>query len=175
MECLEDLRAAERKVISDVEALLDDVRGIVSCSPQSAEEAVTLLSQLRETSYEDLNQIQHEYPILAAATWLVDNKQVPLSCEWYWNPRQTGGAKEPDLRGECNGHIVVSAEVTTSRRPVGTILGRMSTTLLKLEALPGDRYYFVRTEKMRTKASAIVQAQGLNIKVVALPHAVADL
>jgi hypothetical protein len=175
MECLGNLRAAEKKVLSDVEALLDDVRVIVSGSPQSAEEGVTLLSQLRETSYEDLNQIQHEYLILSAATWLVDNKKAPLNCEWHWNPRQTGGANEPDLCGKCEGRIVVSVEVTTSRRPVGTILGRMATTLLKLEGLPGERYYFVRTEKMGAKAAAIVLAQGFNIAVVALPHVVADL
>jgi len=170
-----NLKAAENKVLEDVNTLLTEVRSIVAAAPKSATEGVALLSQLRDIGYEDLNQIQHEYLILAAATWLVEKGLVPSDAEWYWHPRQTGGSDEPDLCAKHEGRTVLSAEITTSRRPIGTILDRMRTTLAKLKGLPGKKCYFVRTESMSSKAKTIVSAEGWKIKVVCLPHVAGEL
>jgi hypothetical protein len=175
MERIGTFQAAEKKVLEDVSTLLSEVRSIVAAAPTSATEGVALLAQLRDIGYEDLNQIQHEYLILAAAKWLMDQKVVTAGVEWYWNPRQTGGANEPDLRAKRNGKILVSAEITTSRRPIGTIADRMKSTLGKLSKFPGKRFYFVRTESMAKKANALVKANKFDITVASLPHVAGEL
>lgn len=175
MERIGKFQAAEKKVLEGVKTLLSEVRSLVSRAPNSATEGVALLAQLRDIGYEDLNQIQHEYLILAAAKWLIDQETVSANVEWYWNPRQTGGAYEPDLRAKQNGKILVSAEITTSRRPIGTIVDRMKTTLGKLSKFPGKRFYFVRTESMSKKASALIKANKFKITVVCLPHVTGEL
>jgi len=175
MDRIGNLKAAEKKVLDDVNTLLTEVRNIVAAAPKSATEGVALLSQLRDIGYEDLNQIQHEYLILAAATWLVEKVLVRSDAEWYWHPRQTGGSDDPDLCAKQGGKTVLSAEITTSRRPIGTILDRMRTTLAKLKGFPGKKYYFVRTESMSAKAKTIVLAEGWKIEVVCLPHVADEL
>lgn len=175
MDKIGDISAAESKVLEDVKAFLSEVRGIVEKEPESASEGVALLSQLRDVGYEELNQIQHEYLVLIAAKWLVENKHVSIDAEWYWNPRQTGGANEPDLEARKGTEIVVSAEITTSRRPIGTILERMKKTLVKLNGFNGKRFYFVRTESMKEKAEAEAKTKQQNITVVCLPHVTSEL
>ena len=172
MEKIGNVKAAEKKVLDDVTALLSEIRSIFDKATKSATEGAALLARLRDIGYEDLNQIQHEYLILEAAKWLIETEVFPSSVEWYWNPRQTGGADEPDLRAEAGTKILVSAEITTSSRPNGTILDRMKSTLQKLQGLPGRRFYFVRTESMSKKAEAIINAKDWEIKVVCLPNVV---
>lgn len=175
MEKIGDINAAERKVLEDVGILLSEVRGIVAKEPESASEGVAILSQLRDAGYEDLNQIQHEYLVLVAAKWLVENNHVSSEAEWYWNPRQTGGANEPDLQAKKDSKVLVSAEITTSRRPIGTIFERMKKTLAKLNDFEGQKFYFVRTDSMKEKAEAEVKAKQQNILVVSLPHVASEL
>jgi hypothetical protein len=172
MERLGQLQDAEAKVLADARALMAEFARVGALQPATAEEAVGTLSELRDVAYENLNQIQHEYLALAAVRCLVNRALVAPETEWYWNPRQTGGIDEPDLRGVLGEHTVVSAEVTTSRRPIGTILGRMQKTLRKLagEAFAGQKYYFVRTHTMKKRAETIVNAEQLGIEVVHLAY-----
>jgi hypothetical protein len=175
MRKLGDFPSAVRKVQDDVDSLLVLIRQLAGSKPLSAAEGVALLSQIRDAVYEDLNQTQHEYLILAAVTWLISEHEIPNETEWYWNPRQTGDAEEPDLRASIGTRIVLSAEITTSKRPIGAIVGRMNSTLRKLDGFPGDQYYFVRTDAMAKKAREIVAANMWHITVVRIPHVNAEL
>ena len=87
---------------------------------------------------------------------------------WYWNPRQTGDHTEPDLRGIYSGAILVSAEITTSEKPVGTIDSRMKKILTKLAAMQGEKFYFVRTSEMRQRAATKITKGGWEIEVIQL-------
>ena len=168
MERIESIEAAETALVGKANKLLEAARAIVSGNASSAKNAVNLLSRLREAVYEDLNQIEHEGLILEAAQWLRENALAGREAEWWWNPRQTGGHDEPDLR--CiSGSDVVVAEVTASNAPVGVIDSRMMSTLEKLAATEGKRYYFVRTESMRKRAKTKVDKGKWDIRVVQLP------
>jgi hypothetical protein len=72
-----------------------------------------VLAALRRESYEDINQIQHEYAALCALRWLVEEGHASSQTEWHWNPRQTGRADEPAIRGLLDDRFVLSGEVTT--------------------------------------------------------------
>lgn len=170
MESVGDIEHAEATVLADVTRLLDDLRALVANAPATAARGVALLSEIREAAYEDLNQIHHEYLILCAIRWLVKCDPRLGDAEWRWNPRQTGNASEPDLQGLLNAATCISAEITTSRRPIGTIRDRMRATLLKLNGFVGDRFYFVRTDQMLRAADTIIAASGLRIKAVCIPH-----
>jgi hypothetical protein len=169
MEVIGDLEAAERKVLTDASALISTL--ITCCGegqPTSAREAVSVLADIRDLANENLNQIQHEYLILVAAAHLTSVGAAQSGIEWSWNPRQTGGSDEPDLRGTLRGVVTLSCEITTSRRPVGTIDKRMRTTLKKLSGFPGRRFYFVRTPPMESRARAIVSSLNYEIEVIRL-------
>ena len=129
-------------------------------------QGIETLTQLRQQVYEDLNQIQHEEMVLRAARFLQESRLARETIEWFWNPRQTGAITEPDLRGELDSQIVVSAEVTTSERPVGSIDRRMAHTLHKLNDMPGRRIYFVRTDSMARRARTKVKKSAYEIEVV---------
>lgn len=175
MEHIGSLEAAEQKVLMDSTFLLKTLRENSAREPTSAADAVSVLANIRDLAYENLNQIQHEYFILLAAKYLADKAVVPADASWQWNPRQTGGSSEPDLQGSASAAILVSAEITTSRRPVGTIDKRMRITLAKLNGFSGQRFYFVRTSAMATRASTIVKANGYSISVVIVPHGADEL
>jgi hypothetical protein len=85
---------------------------------------------------------------------------------WSWNPRQTGDSTEPDLRGHLDGTVVLSAEVTTSKEPLGTIDKRMGSTLQKLAQMDGALYYFVRTDTMLSRARTKVLKGQWPIEVI---------
>lgn len=175
MERIGNFESAELKVLEDSCHLLDTLRKKCIGEPDSAADAVSVLANIRDLAYENLNQIQHEYLILLAAKYLTEKNVVSADTSWQWNPRQTGGSNEPDLQGSIGPVVQVSAEITTSRRPVGTIDKRMRTTLAKLDGFSGQRFYFVRTSAMGTRASTIVKTNGYNISVVILPHAADEL
>jgi hypothetical protein len=170
MEHIGDIADAESKVVQDTNALIDELAGLVSSRPITAKAAVDILFKLRNSVYEDLNQIQHEYLILSAARWLVQEKIAAPDTKWQWNPRQTGGRKEPDLRGTRLRTVIVSAEVTTSNKPDGTIRIRMENTLGKLNGddFLGEKFYFVTTAEMQNTANSLVKRDGLKITVVRL-------
>jgi len=118
----------------------------------------------REVS-EDLNQIQHEFLILHGLRWLRGNG-FESEIDWEWNPRQTGTADEPDLRGSLNGATLISAEASASELPGGMIDTRMRETLEKLSRMPGQKFYFVRTDEMATRARTKVTKANWPVRVV---------
>jgi hypothetical protein len=165
---IHDLHGARQEVIIEACDLLAKLREECSVAPGTAEDALEVLSAVRDLAYESLNQLQHEYLILLATEYLLDKNIVGKETVWFWNPRQTGGIDEPDLRGESGGHAVVSAEITTSRRPVGTIDTRMRSTLRKLSCFDGRKFYFVKTSAMARRARTIIQANNYPIEPVLL-------
>lgn len=168
-----DLDTAEEKVLGDVRRCLAKLRALLSTSAETAEAGVAALSKLRAEGYEELNQIQHEYAALCAVRWLAAQARAPEGTRWEWNPRQTGDATEPDIRGVVNGRVVISGEVTTSARPIGVIDRRMQSTLEKLAGMEGARFYFVLSDRMRMRAETKVRKAGHDLVVVRLPDALA--
>jgi len=165
MERIVDLNIAEAQVFQKVKELIAASRAIVAEEPPNLEFGIETLKQLRRAIYEDLNQIQHEGMILRAARLLESSELTGQEVEWYWNPRQTGTADEPDLRGLVAGQIVVSAEITASESPKGTMDQRMATTLEKLSKLPGKAFYFVCADSMERRARTKVKQAGYQIEV----------
>lgn len=84
------LADARKKVLADIGDLITRLRSLTGPTPDSVKDGIATLRQIRRTSYEDLNQIQHESLILEAADWLAARDLIPASATMYWNPRQTG-------------------------------------------------------------------------------------
>ncbi len=166
MDRLGTFEDAKDKVLAEIKRCLATVRSLATQPFNSPNEGVGILDRLRKETYEDLNQIQHEHLIVRAAEWLISASICPRTTQWYWNPRQTGDHQEPDLRGIHNKEIVVSAEITTSDSPKGVIDTRMRHTLEKLAHMEGGKYYFVRTDSMRTRANTKILKRRLAIQVV---------
>lgn len=165
MERIHNFINAESKILTDVRRCLESVRQVAGKDVTSAIDGINVLSKLRQVAYEDINQIQHEEMVLRAARSLQENDFPNQQIEWYWNPRQTGDNSEPDLRATLGKDILLSAEVTTSEKPVGTIDTRISNTLTKLNSMPGRKFYFVRTISMEQRARTKVQKAGFAIEV----------
>jgi hypothetical protein len=102
--------------------------------------------------------------LLRAALFLQKGLFTGQQIDWYWNPRQTGDYS--DIRAVISGEIVLSAEVTTSERPVGIIDARMRDTLDKLNRMPGSKFYFVRSNAMEQRAKTKVEKSGFEIQVI---------
>jgi hypothetical protein len=166
-----DLSIAEDKILADIRRYIADVQSITRSSVETIESGIRILVALRKTSYEDLNQIQHEYAALSAIRWLVAECRVPDGTTWQWNPRQTGDATEPDIRAVLEGKTIISGEVTTSPQPKGFIDSRMAATLKKLAAMEGQRFYFVLTFPMASRAQTKVAKAGYALTVVHLQSA----
>lgn len=168
MKKLLDIEAAREKVLNDALACVARIREIALPEFSTAAEGVKVLRTLRTEAYENLNQIQHEHMVLCALEWLAAKLGESTIVEWSWNPRQTGTNSEPDLRGVKDGEIMISAEITTSQKPIGTIATRMQSTLEKLAQMPGQKYYFVATQQMQKLASTKVASKQWGIEVVLL-------
>lgn len=165
MERIVSLVEAGGKVLSNIRKCLTDIRALVQDSPSSVLQGIDTLKTLRQAVYEDINQIQHEEMILRAVRFLQDSDFRGRTVDWYWNPRQTGDVSEPDLRGLISEEVAVSAEITASENPVGTIDSRMASTLKKLNDMPGTRYYFVRTHAMEQMAMTKVAKNRYSVEV----------
>ena len=165
MEKIQDAAGAEAKVLRDMRELVSEVRKITEHDPTSVDCGILQLRLIRLSVAEDLNQIQHEYLILRGIKWLL-SEGFGSDVDWEWNPRQTGSAMEPDLRGRRCGNVIVSAEATASESPIGTVDQRMQKTLSKLSQFEGQKFYFVATETMAQRAKTKVAKSGWPIKVV---------
>ena len=165
MELVGELNAARKEVLADIWKCLGRVREIAANDSAGISEGIKVLLALRNETYEDINQIQHEAMILRAIDDLEAKEFAGQDIEWHWNPRQRGAKNEPDLRGMVGGKVVASAEITTSEKPVGAIDKRMAGTLKNLAAMPGQRFYFVRTEAMRKRAETKVEKAGYSAAV----------
>lgn len=168
MKRIDKIEEAGEKVLRDMNSFLSSVRGLSAKNVTDLKSGLSKLRNIRSSVYENLNQIQHEYLILQGLIWLSENAHTSHNVCWYWNPRQTGDASEPDLRGVHNGSVVISAEATTSEKPQGVIDSRMKNTLEKLEEMPGEKYYFVRTGAMEKRAKTKIEKNGWHISVIAL-------
>jgi hypothetical protein len=168
MDRLGTFADARIKVLADVKRLLGGAQRVLAAPIEGVEAGIAVLRQLREEVYEDLNQIQHEFMIVCAAEWLVAQDRCPVQTLWYWNPRQTGPVNEPDLQGEHDGRVIVSAEITTSVEPKGLIDSRMRDTLQKLSSMPGELFYFTASEAMCRRARTKIRAGGWRIESVEL-------
>lgn len=165
MELIGSQEEAEQDVLRSLRRLVASVRSLVAIDPEDIESGISMLEQLRHDHYEDLNQIQHEAMILRTAKSIQSTEFPDHPMTWFWNPRQTGDADEPDLRGKFGTQYVVSAEITTSERPVGTIDTRMATTLDNLSRMPGRRFFVVRTPSMMRRAQTKIAKAGYDIEV----------
>ena len=166
MEHLGSVPQAKRRALEDLHAILASLRRLSATAPAELNEGLGALREIRKAIYEDLNQVQHESLILDAVEWLTAHEPTYSDADWYWNPRQTGDASEPDLSARRHGVQLVAAEVTTSERPGGVIDSRMATTLRKLANMRGSKFYFVRTPSMKKRAETKVARNGWHITVV---------
>lgn len=156
------------KILHDTHNVLAKLRKHTIHNPETIPEAIKVLENIRHDVYEDLNQIQHEYLIIRAAEWLEKNESIPHAAMWHWNPRQTGTADQPDLACDLNDSRIISAEITTSKKPQGVIDSRMKSTLEKLYKMGGKKFYFVQTESMFKRATTKVTNKNLDITVILL-------
>lgn len=164
-----NLSTAKDKILADIRHYVAEVQSITRSPVETVEDGIRTLKALRKASYEDLNQIQHEYAALCSIQWLIAQHGAPEGVVWEWNPRQTGDAAEPDIRAVVEGKTIISGEVTTSPEPKGLIDSRMAFTLKKLAAMEGNRFYFVSTAAMANRARTKVIKAGYELKVVQLP------
>ncbi len=165
MEKLDDISRAELKVLNDMRNTSSRMRDLSSPEIQDVPQGLQLLRGIRSAISEDLNQIQHECVILQGLRWLGDNGFGP-EVVWEWNPRQTGGGDEPDLRGTHNGRVVASAEATASQEPKGILDSRMRDTLEKLSKMEGEKFYFVCADAMEQRARTKISKAGWRVNVV---------
>jgi hypothetical protein len=130
-------------------------------TPCELNEQVLFLTKFRKAIYEDLNQLQHKALIIESAEIL--QKEYPKINKWKWHPEQTSHPDEADLMGYTDDKIIISAEVTTSMLPVGTIDTRMRKTLDSLKGKPGERFYFVRSKEMLTRSETKISNNNWDI------------
>ena len=166
-----DLSTAKDKILADIRRYVAEVQCITRSPVETVEDGIRMLVALRKTSYEDLNQIQHEYAAFCAVNWLIAQRRAPEGVTWRWNPRQTGDAAEPDIRAVLEGKAIISGEVTTSPEPKGLIDSRMASTLRKLAAMEGQRFYFVLTAAMANRARTKSAKARYELDVVQLQDA----
>lgn len=149
-----------RRLEVEIADLYDRIQRMTNSPPKTLTAQVSRLFELRSEVYEDLNQLQHKSLILTAAKQLEGVHRV---ARWTWHPKQTSAITEADLTGyNLQGRPIVNAEVTTSRRPIGTIDKRMFTTLNSLAMKEGALYYFVQTDSMLKRAQGKVEKNGWN-------------
>jgi hypothetical protein len=170
MKPLGDLDTEAERILREARELLAILRQHVKDQPSTVAEAISILSAVRHEIYEDLNQLQHEYLIIKAANWLREANYIPEGGDLFWNPRQTGDDKEPDLAISRNGKRVVSAEVTASKSPKGLLDTRMAKTLTKLNVMEGEKFYFVCTSEMRQRAETKISKAKWPIRIVTLQN-----
>lgn len=146
-----NIAVEKSKLQYDLDNWFNSLKDMLANIPDFLDDKVNLLSRIRKTSYEELNQLQHVRLILNVAEMLEAKYQREF--EWYWHPRQTSHPDFADLTGKVDGIPFVYAEVTTSLSPVGTIDMRMKTTLESLSKKQATRYYYVvLTDKMYNRA-----------------------
>jgi hypothetical protein len=162
---MKDLNVESEKLIliKNIENWYNKMNEQLKLRPPSVEKQIEHLSLIRKDIYEDLNQIPHKAMIILVAEEL--QKEFPKINRWTWHPMQTSHPDFADLTGYINNEILLNIEVTTSLEPLGTIDGRMKTTLLSLNNKIGQRIYYVRTIKMLQRANTKIKTNGLKLEV----------
>ena len=167
MEEIGDIASAERRLLTQLKEVFSHIRKAGQAEPADLELGLEILKNLRRLVYEDMNQLQHEALILKTAKLLQTETYPTIRIKWLWNPRQTGGKDEPDLRGlDHEGRVIVSAEITTSLSPQGATGSKMDRTLQKVSAMPGDKYYVVATKEMERRSKSKLNILDYQINVL---------
>lgn len=171
MARLDDLSSRKTDIFNEIKRLISKTEGAIRDRPSNLTEGIDIVERLRRDIYEDLNQIPHKAMIVRAANLLSSTDYRGKVIEWYWNPKQTGSKKEPDLRGKIAGKTAINAEITTSEKPDGGDK-KIAYTLRKLDGFSKKcrKIYFVRTETMKqraeTKKARNKRYKKIEIKVV---------
>jgi hypothetical protein len=164
---MKSLREEDAILLEKIEDTLEVIKQLSNKVMTGLDEGIQILRDIRKKEYENINQHQHSNLILKARKWL-ESKENYQNAEWYWHPRQTGGSDEPDLHAKRKGAIILSAEITTSEKPQGTIKERMNNTLRHLNGMEGERFYFIRTDSMKKSAEKVVNDSSYKITVIML-------
>ena len=162
---MKELNIKNEKIIlqKEIEDWVTTAKKHFVTTPCELKEQVLFLTNFRKAIYEDLNQLQHKALIIESAEIL--QKEYPKINKWKWHPEQTSHPDEADLMGSTEDDtIIISAEVTTSMLPVGTIDTRMKKTLDRLEGKPGEKFYFVRSKEMHKRAETKILNNNWHIK-----------
>jgi hypothetical protein len=166
MQNIKDITAAELTLFNQLKEVFSYFRLASQPQVEDLDKSLEILKRLRHLVYEDMNQLLHEALILKTAR-LIQNEYYPnIEIKWLWNPRQTGSKNEPDLQGLYQDKVIISAEMTTSLSPKGTIDSRMTQTLEKLSNMHGKKYYVVITKEMEQRAKSKVNRLGYEINVL---------
>ena len=167
---LGDVTHALGDVTRRIDQFLKVARKVTARKPKNLADSLAILRALRRETYEDLNQLQHEYMVLAAIDWLVANRHCPSTTQWFCHLQQTSAEGEPDLCGKEGGRCIVLAEVTASENPEGSIDTRIKDALSSLggKRTRVKKFYFVRTEAMRKRAQTKLHKAGWRIDVIQL-------
>ncbi len=156
----------EVQLRQEMEDLRSAAHSLSSTPITSLYQGIETLGSLRQSIYENLNQLPHKYLLLRALRWLQTNRSPYFGSDWFWNPMQTGTATEPDLLWELKGRTVVSAEASASQGPVGRIAVRLKKTLEKLEWMEGELFYFALSDLMAIRARKYIREAGWKSEVV---------
>lgn len=168
MQTIGDITATELKLLNQLKEEFSNFRLASQTEVKDLDKGLEILKGLRHLVYENMNQLQHEALILKTVRLIQDKFYPNVHIKWFWNPRQTGGKNEPDLQGLYQDKVIISAEVTTSLKPQGTIDSRMAKTLKKLSIMLGNKYYVVINEEMEQRAKSKVNRLGYEINVLRL-------
>ncbi len=168
MKPLKDIPSEEAAILASLRECVALIQHLIAPAITDVSSGVALLRLLRSEAAEDINQLQHAALALEAARHIQTQRPETASLDWFWHPFQTGGIEEPDLQARSGSDVIISAEATTSERPDGVIDTRMAHTLQKLQAMRGERFYFVRTESMQRRAQAKVQKAGYAISIATI-------
>ena len=163
-----------KRILTTILSIQDQVRQ----TPDTFEASLSVIKGIRESAYENLNQLQHAALLLKAISYLENNCFSTVKpIFWQWHPHQTHGKNEADLQAiSGDGVVLLSAEATTSIKPQGTISKRMKNTLHQLQNMDvsGDKYYVVANKLMEIAANSYINKtrdtdSPLTIKVIRLP------
>ena len=116
----------------------------------------------KESSYEYINQLPHEWLCLEALKIL---KKRHTGLDWYWEPTTGRGL---DVAGvNKSGKILVAAECSTVTTPAGTLVDRLRKAVSNvLESGAEFMYLFVISEKTEKKANGIITRKSANVEVI---------
>ncbi len=171
MKPLDNIEAEEAEILTRLRECIARIQQLLDGGVSDVSSGIALLRLLRSGSAEDINQLQHAALALAAVRHIQSQRSDTATLTWYWHPFQTGGIDEPDLQATDGKRVIISAEITASERPVGVIDSRMAHTLQKLSTMPGDLYYFVRTDEMLRRAQTKIHKSGYAITAATIRNA----
>jgi len=165
MQELGSFEEARCNVLADAQKTLAGIRRAAAEPTESVAATIAVLTGVRKQAQDCLHQIQHQQMIVSAAEWLVRHRAGDESLRWLWNPRSADRGAV-DLVGFEGDAVAVCAEVNALEEPIGVSDTQMRRALLKLAAMSGRRFYFVRSAAMKRRAVSKIVKAGWDIAVV---------